>query len=930
MFAVLGLAVLALAIVAVVRTSAYERRLRELEARLVAGEMTTERLERQLFALRGALPKAAPPSPEQPHPTQPEAVPSAAPPDASARDEQPAEPAAGPASVPPIPPVSPPSGPPRPATSPAADEPSLEEWLGTRWAVWIGGVALALGGLLLARYTIEQGLIGPGVRIVLGLVFAAALVAAGEWFRRAEQPQPVRIIPAAHIPSVLTAAGTVTAFGTIYAAHALYDFIGPAAAFVLLGLVGVGTMLAAALHGPALAGLGLVGAYVAPLLVSTAKPSPWPVVVYLAVVAAAAMGLARLRHWLWLANVAVVGAFLWGLPYADRMAEWSLTPRADQLDWQLAGFLHALVQMLLAAAFIAVLPNRSVREEAAMPDGVTLRSLGPLCVLAVLMIAASRFDLAASIPFTLAAAGILLGTAWLSPPGASAAVLAGIVVLAGVINWPGLAAPPPDSLLSPVIAGVLRLPENVWSFLAFAACASLGVSLIAGIRLMRGRTFPVSTAGLYALAATATPLLALVLAYLRVKQFDASIHYGLAGVVLAALFALATDRFQRLEIPELPGTRLDTGAFAAAAIAALCFALVALLERGYLTVALAMTALGTATIAVRRDIPLLRHVVSVLAAVVLARIAWDPRIMGADVGRMPVLNWLLVGYGIPAAAFWQSARVLETKGHSLAPRIADAAAVLLAGLLCFFEIHHALHGGDALAPTTGHVEQGLLATIALGFSLTLMRMDLGRANLVFHWGAMAFGALSAIIIVIGLGLERNPLFSGERVGGPVVASTLLLGYLLPGLAAAILARAARTHRPAWYVSGIAVLALLLVFGYVTLEVRHIFQGARIDIVRRTLQPEQWAYSVAWLVLGVLFLAYGIVRGSLEARIASAALVMLSVLKVFVVDLAGLTGLWRALSLIVLGLVLIGIGLVYQKLVFARPRPAAAGPTPPAC
>ena len=72
----------------------------------------------------------------------------------------------------------------------------------------------------------------------------------------------------------------------------------------------------------------------------------------------------------------------------------------------------------------------------------------------------------------------------------------------------------------------------------------------------------------------------------------------------------------------------------------------------------------------------------------------------------------------------------------------------------------------------------------------------------------------------------------------------------------------------------------------------------------------------------MYLAYGIWRQSLEARLASAALVMLAVLKVFLFDLAGLTGLWRALSMIVLGLVLIGIGLAYQNLVFGQKRPRA--------
>ena len=123
--------------------------------------------------------------------------------------------------------------------------------------------------------------------------FSLALVAAGEWFRRTERGLPVEAIPAAHVPSILTAAGTASAFGTVYAAHALYGFIGPAAAFVLLGIIGVATMLAAALHGPALAGLGLAGSLVVPMLVSSQTPSPWPLVIYLGVVAAAAYALAR-------------------------------------------------------------------------------------------------------------------------------------------------------------------------------------------------------------------------------------------------------------------------------------------------------------------------------------------------------------------------------------------------------------------------------------------------------------------------------------------------------------------------------------------------------------------------------------------------------------------------------------------------------------
>jgi uncharacterized membrane protein len=49
-----------------------------------------------------------------------------------------------------------------------------------------------------------------------------------------------------------------------------------------------------------------------------------------------------------------------------------------------------------------------------------------------------------------------------------------------------------------------------------------------------------------------------------------------------------------------------------------------------------------------------------------------------------------------------------------------------------------------------------------------------------------------------------------------------------------------------------------------------------------------------------------------------------VIKVAFDDLTGITGLWRALSVIVLGAVLIGIGLVYQRLIFAKPRALEQG------
>jgi uncharacterized membrane protein len=800
----------------------------------------------------------------------------------------------------------------------ASAMPSLEERLGTRWAVWVGGLALALGALLLVKYSIEQGVFGPGMRIFLAALLSAALIGGAEWLRRTETSLDIQGVPSAHIPSILTAAGTVAAFGTIYAAHALYDFIDATVAFVLLGITGIATMFAAALHGPALAGLGLAGALITPLLVSSNNPKLWPLVIYLAVVSAAAYWLARTRRWLWLACCVVAGAVLWTVPMLPILAH---VGAADTL----AAYTHGLVQLALAGLFMAIEPHLGRPDREARPDWIASAALAALGVVSAMMLFAARFDSAGWTLFVVSCVALLLFTAYRSSPAAVASCIAGVVALAAASAWPGLRAPVDRQLMWPQVGDIMRLPDNIMSYLLFASLLSLAVLAVSAFILWQRRTLPLPTAALYALGAIATPLLVLIVAYLRVTQFDHSLSFGLIAVILAALHYLIADRFDNVGTGNKTATtRLATGAFAAGVTAAMALAFTFSLDRGYLTVAFAVTAATTALFAIIDKIPLLRYVVAAIGFIVLGRLAWDPRIVGSDVGTWPIFNWLLVGYGAPAAAFLGAGYILKREREDLASRISDALGVLFAALLVFFQIRHALNGGDVLRPASGHVEMGLLATTSLGFSYVLSKLDLMRGNPIFRAASLIAGVVAAGFTLIGLGVLENPLFVSDPVGGRTIFSTLVPAYLLPGAVAAIAARAARGVRPNWYVTGLAVLALVLLFGYVTLEVRHAFQGERISFFRRTFAPEIWSYSVAWLALGLAFLAYGLMRGSLEARLASAALIVLSVVKVFLFDLSGITGLWRALSFIVLGLVLMGIGLVYQKLIFAKPA-FAAGP-----
>lgn len=873
------------------RTALLERRLAELEAEL---------RRRPAVAATDAFSPPVSPLPQAA--TAPSGV------DADVAKE--------PASEPPFAPTPriPPSRAPDPAElSEAPQTPrGFEETLGTRWAVWVGGVALALGGVFLVRYSIEQGLLGPGARVAAGSFFALALVGAGEWMRRREVGSPLAVISSAHVPGVLTAAGTSTAFATAYAAYALYGLIGPGVAFATLGVIAVVTMAASALHGPALAALGLVAALGSPLLVQSDSPQPWALVVYLAFVVFATYGVARLRAWRWLALSAAVGALLWTAPLF----------LIDERD-VLPVMIHLVVQAALAGAFLVADPHRRTPDEDATVDRLAAGVLFGLTALAIVVNAATtaggeRPGFAAVM--TLGLVGLSVRYA----PAAPAAAWAAFMTIGTLGLWPvaGEIAGEPRTVLGGGFGDQPR-PEALQTFIMVALALPAMVAAVSLRRLWRGRDLPLATAAWFAGAGTAGPLLALVVAYWRIAALDRSIPFALVAGALAIAFVAATAWLRSGDRGAMDAVRLTVGATASAAVAALAFGLTFALDKGMLTVAFALAALGAARVAERLDIPALRTVVAGLGLIVLGRLVWDPTIVGGALGATPIFNWLLWGYGVPAIAFYLASRLLERSKRDRAVRFIESLAIVFAAFLVFFEIRHWVQGGDPLAATSDHLEMGLIATASLAFSLLMVRAQARRPDIVYGVGSLIFGAVTLAITTIGLAIVANPLFSGEPVLGGPVMNSLIPAYLLPAVVAAILASNARGARPTWYVSIALGVALVLQLIYTILAIRSFFQGTIVIWWYRTGQAELWSYTVAMLVIGLALLAAGFLRRNRLLRLLSAGYIVAAVLKAFLVDLANLEGFTRALSFIGLGLALVGIGLAYQRLSGGRDRSAAS-------
>jgi uncharacterized membrane protein len=882
MIASLFLAILAipvLAIVAIVMASSARARVTRLEAQL-------KTLQDRLAGPQGEAPA--------PDAFTPAAAPKAEAPQSS-EAESPDEPFLA---------AEPDRAPPPPPEPPLKKPVSIEERFGTQWVVWAGGLALALGGFFLVRYSIEQGWFGPGARVLLAAVVALVAIAAGEWTRRNELRTGIAGIASAHIPSILTAAGTAIAFADGYAAYALYGFLNAGTAFVILGLIALGTLAAALLHGPALAGLGLVGAFVTPLIVSTAEPSYWALYLYLAVVTAASFALARMRHWRWLAITAVALGALWTLPgLGDGEA---IAPHAFHIA---TGF---VLSALLIVAGLVFGPDGARGQI----DGISSGALTAYLLAAACLVVATGHDTLALLVFVLGVAATI-AIAWRTDSALLAVPAAAILVALIFAQWAFDFDLHQIQILSGAVPDAAWRPDEFLFGTPLMLGGALAALFLASGFLAQGRSTRALVSIVWSGCATAAPLLILIALYYRIAGFDRSLPFATAALLLAALFAFATEALAKRKL--YTGQEASVAVFATGAIAALALALSLALEKGWLTVALALMVPGIAWIAEQRPWPALRWLAAAMTVAVLGRVAWDPRIVGDAVGLRPVFNWLLYGYGVPAAAFWFAGARLRRQADDVPARIVDAAAILFVVLLIVLEVRHYVWAGTPYDADGTLAETALDVSLLLAVVIGLERLREKSGSIVHDYAARILAAILFFVAVIGLGILVNPLLTGEVVGGPTI-NFVLLGYGVPAVLTAVLAFVTRHTRPQWYGRAAAALALALALAYLSLEIRTLYQGP-ILTAGPTTNAEQYTYSAVWLAFGVALLAAGIWFRSVALRAASAAVIVLTVLKVFVVDMSDLTGIFRALSFLGLGAVLMGIGWFYQRLLFPRPVPA---------
>jgi uncharacterized membrane protein len=765
----------------------------------------------------------------------------------------------------------------------------LEAALGRRWLFWLGGAALALGGAFLVKVVVEEDLLGPAGRALVGWLSGLALLGAGVLVRLRPGPLGLNGTGTGRAAAALGAGGTVTLLASSYAAASVDQLVPPLVGLALAVLASGLALLASWVLGPLLALIGLVGGWAAPLLMASETPASAPLFVYLALLVPVGVGVGRLRGWLWPGVLTLLAVLFWGW-----LGVWHFPgDTTDPLP-------PVLFLLWTPPWFVALLPFAAPFDRSRLLALVAVALCGLLAMLAILVRDGVPDD--ALLLAAVAQAVLVIALARWREAGVSAGLLALAALVLLFLGWALPAVAPdryvtgePDLALPPVRLLPALLEPFAWR-LGVSAALLVAAALVA----MRGARRP----GAWAALAVTVALALLATAYLKIAGTTPSRGFAILAVLLAAAATLGAAA----AVKRGPRGEGALAAFAVGALGALALGATMLLEQAWLTVALA--AIVAATAGVWRRVPLrpLRALAGALALLVVVRVIGDAA-TGAAVLEGAALPWLGYALGLPAGALLVAATLVRRDPDDALALLLEAAAAVIAVLLL---VALAARAG-ALVPEARTTQAAAVLIVALlTASLGLQRLAArGRAS-AGRWAEAALGL--ALVRLAGLVLADLP--AGAGVGTGTVLNTLTLGLALPIPLLTLIARGAEGR--ARTLAAAAALALGLIWPL--LAIRHHFAGPVLFPYGATwiiADAESWGYS-AWLVIyAVILLALGILARRAELRWTSLAVLMLGVSKVFLLDLAGLEGLWRVASFLGLGLVLVAIGLAYQRFVLTR-------------
>ena len=375
----------------------------------------------------------------------------------------------------------------------------------------------------------------------------------------------------------------------------------------------------------------------------------------------------------------------------------------------------------------------------------------------------------------------------------------------------------------------------------------------------------------------ATPILLLISAFWWIADFEASFLWiglalGLGALALAATARVVVHR-------NAFGLSVSLGFYAAGVVAFVSLAATMVLEQVWLTVAMSVQLFALGWIYRRLPERALEIVATLIAGIVLVRLVVNPSILDYTLIGSSTFSWIIYGYGIPAVTFFWAAKLFRDAKVAPLVTLLQAGSLVFIVLLVSFQIRLFV-AGSLDSPHYSLLEQSLqsITWLSIGTGLLLYRQS--QTNLVIHYGSRALLLLAAAQIFFLQLVNSIPIQTQAFVGDYPLFNTLFLAYAVPAAFAFFLAHRFQHEEPRWPALASGLLGFVLVFVYLSLEVRRAFQGPVLATIHQS-DLEFYTYSLVWLLYALVLLGIGIMSKSTLLRYASLVVLLITVLKAFV-------------------------------------------------
>lgn len=757
--------------------------------------------------------------------------------------------------------------------------------------LWLGGIILAFGGVFLAKYSIEAGLLPPSVRVVLGSLFGVALIVGAEYLNKNKERFNIQ---SPYISAAIASGGLITCFSMTLVAFDFYQFISANVAFALLAVIAFTATSLSLRFGPLLAAIGLIGAYAVPALVSTGSNNIFALLLYVSLVSGSAIWVANIvnKGWLWWQSFIAHSGWLFAALLMSKSSDFGII-----LVFSIISIYLYVIANILGWKLEKVAEQAMSIKALLMPRKEQIAIIFPLVVASILLL---LYPTNSNIFIANIVIGFCLFIAALRH--------------SALDTWPFLAlffalfsftlfkqTEPFSNVLFPFNAGYL--------FIQVASIVGMGFCII------MLRKFPYRHS--YLLLLAITPITLFGMSYALSPKAAETFLYPLWSVELLFIGAISAY----FSIKTTSNIYKVTYLVLANATLALCLTM--LLGASTLTLALATQIATMSYLSWKYQVRLPDWVYKVAILAVVTRLTLAPWLDSYSGETILSLHWTVIIYPVVIAITWFAAK------YNPSPKLNAWFSGVILHLVALFvttETSYLLVGHYPDLSNLSYKESILLSMNWLLLSgvynwrrklantLRAENEQPSKSNLLYLLaGSILLGG--AALLHLDLSLASNPFIvqitTDQAYLGKGVVNWLFLLWALP--ACALMCFVKLKLLPEHLHKVLLSIAGIFMFLFINGEIRLLFNDGQLLWQTPLPQAELYTYSIVWLLISTVTIFVAQNKQLTDIRNLGFSMLALVILKAFLADMSHLEGLYRALSFIGLGLSLVGIGWLFQRM-----------------